>query len=107
MRADRDTICAVLLHDTIENSDFTKEDIEMQFNKDVANLVDGVTKISKLNFSSREEPKPDNTRKINELDKKIKELDELIIRIKAGKIFEREKYTHRLHKSFTVLPKNK
>lgn len=64
MRADKDTICAGLLHDTIEDSEITKEDIAEQFNKEVANLVDGVTKISKLNFSSKEEQKMANTRKI-------------------------------------------
>ena len=52
MHADCDTICAGLLHDTLEDTEFTKEDIADIFNKDVANLVDGVTKISKLNFSN-------------------------------------------------------
>ncbi len=42
MKADRDTICAGLLHDTIEDTNITKEEIEEQFNKEVANLVDGV-----------------------------------------------------------------
>lgn len=65
MRADKDTICAALLHDTIEDSDnITKEVIEREFNKDVANLVDGVTKISKLNFSSKQDQQLANTRKI-------------------------------------------
>ena len=64
MRADVDTICAGLLHDTLEDSDISKEDIAEQFNKNVANLVDGVTKISKLNFSSKHEQNLANTRKI-------------------------------------------
>ena len=42
MHADRDTICAGLLHDTIEDTNITKEDIAEAFNKDVAKLVDGV-----------------------------------------------------------------
>lgn len=53
MHADRDTICAALLHDTLEDCDISKEDIAELFNKDIANLVDGVTKISKMNFSSK------------------------------------------------------
>ena len=53
MHADGDTICAGLLHDTIEDTPATKEDIAHFFNQNVANLVDGVTKISKLNFSSK------------------------------------------------------
>jgi len=64
MRADRDTVCAGLLHDTLEDTNITKEDIAQMFNKDVANLVDGVTKISKMNFSSKEDQNLANTRKI-------------------------------------------
>ena len=64
MHADRDTICAALLHDTLEDCDITKEDIAELFNKDIANLVDGVTKISKMNFSSKTEQNLANTRKI-------------------------------------------
>ena len=64
MHADSDTICAGLLHDTLEDTNTTKEDIASLFNKDVANLVDGVTKISKLNFSSKQAQNLANTRKI-------------------------------------------
>ena len=64
MHADTDTICAALLHDTLEDTNFTKEDITENFNQTVANLVDGVTKISKLNFSTKQEQNFANTRKI-------------------------------------------
>ena len=64
MHADRDTICAALLHDTLEDTKATKEEIAELFNKDIANLVDGVTKISKMNFSSKTEQNLANTRKI-------------------------------------------
>ena len=64
LHADRDTICAALLHDTLEDTNTTKEDIAELFNKDIANLVDGVTKISKMNFSSKQEQNLANTRKI-------------------------------------------
>ena len=64
MHADRDTVSAGLLHDTLEDTAATKEDIAALFNKDIANLVDGVTKISKMNFSSKEEQNLANTRKI-------------------------------------------
>ncbi len=64
MKADKDTICAGLLHDTIEDTEVTKEEIAREFNIDVANLVDGVTKISKLNFSSKQDQSLANTRKI-------------------------------------------
>lgn len=64
MHADRDTICAALLHDTLEDTDITKEYIVENFNIDIANLVDGVTKLSKMNFSSKKEQNLANTRKI-------------------------------------------
>ena len=64
MHADSDTLCAGLLHDTLEDTSITKEEIAETFNKDVANLVDGVTKISKLNFSTKTDQNMANTRKI-------------------------------------------
>lgn len=64
MHADKDTVCAGLLHDTLEDTNATKEEIAELFNKDIANLVDGVTKISKMNFSSKKEQNLANTRKI-------------------------------------------
>lgn len=64
MKADKDTICAGLLHDTLEDTPITKEELIHEFNPDIANLVDGVTKISKLNFSSKQDRNYANTRKI-------------------------------------------
>lgn len=64
MHADRDTVCAGLLHDTLEDTNTTKEEIAELFNKNIANLVDGVTKLAKMNFSSKEEQNLANTRKI-------------------------------------------
>lgn len=64
MHADRDTVCAGLLHDTLEDTHITKEDISHDFNPVIASLVDGVTKISKLNFSTKQEQNLANTRKI-------------------------------------------
>ena len=64
MHADRYTICAGLLHDTLEDTNITKEDIAHDFNQNIANLVDGVTKLSKMNFSSKQDQNYANTRKI-------------------------------------------
>lgn len=64
MKADADTICAALLHDTIEDTSATRDKLEVLFNREIANLVDGVTKISKMNFSTRDEMVATNTRKI-------------------------------------------
>lgn len=62
--ADAPCMAAALLHDTIEDSDATKEEIEKLFGKEVALLVDGVTKINKLNFTSDSEASAANQRKI-------------------------------------------
>ena len=64
MYADTDTVCAGLLHDTLEDTNTKKEELAELFNKDIANLVDGVTKLAKMNFSSKEEQNLANTRKI-------------------------------------------
>lgn len=53
--ADADTLCAGLLHDVIEDCDVTKKELEETFNKDIARLVDGVSKISKMHFSTENE----------------------------------------------------
>ena len=65
MHADRDTLCAGLLHDTLEDTHITKEDISHDFNPEIASLVDGVTKISKLNFSTKQEQNMANTKNNN------------------------------------------
>ena len=64
MHADTDTLCAALLHDTLEDTKATKEELTILFNSEIAKLVDGVTKISKLNFSSKSERESANMRKI-------------------------------------------
>lgn len=64
LKADADTICAGLLHDTLEDTSISKGEIEKEFNSTVANLVDGVTKISGMNFQSKKEQNMANTRKI-------------------------------------------
>ena len=53
--ADCDTICAGLMHDVIEDCDVTKAELEEVFGKDIAKLVDGVSKISKMHFSTENE----------------------------------------------------
>lgn len=64
MHADRDTICAAILHDTLEDTKATYEEIQNLFGDDVARLVMGVTKISKMNFSTKKEQNLANMRKI-------------------------------------------
>ena len=64
LNADYQTICAALLHDTIEDCDVTKEELANEFSVEIATLGDGVTKINKLNFSGDNEAMLANHRKI-------------------------------------------
>lgn len=64
IHGDASIICAALLHDTIEDCDVTKEELEEKFNKEIANLVDGITKINKLDLSGSAEAEIATQRKI-------------------------------------------
>src|SRR5438093_3666806 len=57
------TVTAGLLHDVLEDTGATKAELEREFGKEIAELVDGVTKLGKLAFSSREERQAENFRK--------------------------------------------
>ena len=61
---DTESIVAALLHDVVEDTDTTLEEIKKQFGSDIATLIDGVTKIGKIPFSSREEQQAENIRKM-------------------------------------------
>ncbi|PHZ83809.1 RelA/SpoT family protein [Paremcibacter congregatus] len=63
MKMDSDTIITALLHDTIEDTIATHEQIEELFGTNVAKMVDGVTKLSKLTYSSESAKQADNFRK--------------------------------------------
>lgn len=64
LKMDNNSIMAAILHDTIEDTSVTKEDIAKSFGEDVAEIVDGVTKISKIQFSSQEDRQAENYRKM-------------------------------------------
>ena len=64
MGMDTTSIAAALLHDVVEDTPVTLEDIEKEFNKEVALLVDGVTKLGQITFSSLEEQQAENLRKM-------------------------------------------
>ena len=64
MKMDVDTIATGLLHDTMEDCMVTHAELEENFGLDVADLVDGVTKIGKLQFRSKEEAQAENFRKM-------------------------------------------
>ena len=64
MRADMDTLVAALLHDVVEDTESTLDEIELKFNKTVRDLVDGVTKMTKLDFNDKKERFAINIRKL-------------------------------------------
>lgn len=64
LKLDEPSVIASLLHDTIEDSDVTREDIQKIFGPGVADIVEGVTKLTRIEFESREEKQAENFRKM-------------------------------------------
>ncbi len=64
MRLDTETLCAALLHDTIEDTSASIEEVRERFGEEIAGLVDGVTKLTGITFSSHDEAQVENYRKM-------------------------------------------
>jgi guanosine-3',5'-bis(diphosphate) 3'-pyrophosphohydrolase len=64
LRLDTASVCAGLLHDVLEDSSATRETIETEFGGEIATIVDGVTKLGKFNFTSREDRQAESFRKM-------------------------------------------
>ena len=61
---DIETIVSAILHDLIEDTDITYSELKKEFGKEIADIVDGVTKLDKINYNSKEEAKADAIRKM-------------------------------------------
>ena len=61
---DIETITSAILHDLIEDTEITYDDLKKEFGSTVADIVDGVTKLDKINYNSKEEAKADGIRKM-------------------------------------------
>jgi guanosine-3',5'-bis(diphosphate) 3'-pyrophosphohydrolase len=64
LRLDTASVCAGLLHDVVEDTLASSKDIEREFGGEIASLVDGVTKLSQINFTSKEDRQAENFRKM-------------------------------------------
>ncbi len=64
MRLDTETLCAALLHDTVEDTTASLEEVTERFGADICALVDGVTKLTGITFQSRDEAQAENYRKM-------------------------------------------
>ena len=64
MRLDTETLCAALLHDTVEDTSASIEEVRERFGDEIAGVVDGVTKLKGITFQSRDEAQASNYRKM-------------------------------------------
>src|SRR5947209_16314646 len=64
LRLDTETLCAALLHDTVEDTSASLQEVRDRFGDEIANLVDGVTKLTGITFQSRDEAQAENYRKM-------------------------------------------
>jgi guanosine-3',5'-bis(diphosphate) 3'-pyrophosphohydrolase len=64
MRLDTETLCAALLHDTVEDTSASIEEVRERFGEEIAAIVDGVTKLTGITFQSRDEAQANNYRKM-------------------------------------------
>jgi GTP pyrophosphokinase len=64
MRLDTETLCAALLHDTVEDTSASIEEVRERFGEEIATIVDGVTKLTGITFQSRDEAQANNYRKM-------------------------------------------
>ena len=64
LEMDRQTIAAAILHDVVEDTTITSEEVAAEFGEEIANLVDGVTKLTRIPYQSKEDAQVENLRKM-------------------------------------------
>ncbi|MDD5747596.1 MAG: bifunctional (p)ppGpp synthetase/guanosine-3',5'-bis(diphosphate) 3'-pyrophosphohydrolase [Actinomycetota bacterium] len=64
LKLDADTICAGLLHDVVEDSELTLDDVREEFGEEISSIIDGLTKLERFRFNSREEQQAENMRRM-------------------------------------------
>lgn len=79
LRLDVASVCAGLLHDVVEDTEVTLEDVETRFGGEIAQLVDGVTKLNGIDFSSREDRQAESFRKM--VDAMARDLRVLLVKL--------------------------
>lgn len=79
MKLDHETLMAALLHDVIEDTEYSKEDLTIAFGETVAELVEGVSKLDKLKFGSKQEAQAENFRKM--LMAMVKDIRVILIKL--------------------------
>src|SRR5207302_9816104 len=63
MQLDTETLCAALLHDTVEDTGASIEQVRERFGEEIAGIVDGVTKLTGITFQSHDQPQVENYRR--------------------------------------------
>src|ERR1700724_2900256 len=92
MKLDDATIVAAVLHDTIEDTDSTREEIDKLFGSDIGRLVDGLTKLKRLDLVSKRAEQAENFRKL--LLAVAEDVRVLLVKLPAAAPKERENHPH-------------
>ncbi|MCE1248002.1 MAG: bifunctional (p)ppGpp synthetase/guanosine-3',5'-bis(diphosphate) 3'-pyrophosphohydrolase [Firmicutes bacterium] len=108
IKMDTPSLIAAIMHDVVEDTDFTGEDLQKEFGKEVANLVDGVTKLSAISASRRKQ-EGENTAIKSRLDKQAENLKKIFLAMAKDIRVILIKVADRMHnlRTLSFLPEHK